>query len=214
MTYKLAVFDLDGTLADTFPWFMRVLNDFAASYRFKPVKPDEVDALRRLDSRGIIRHLGIPGWKLPWIARGMRRRMSRELEGIRLFPGVDLMLETVQARGVRLALVTSNSEENARRILGAANASRFDHLRCGVSIFGKRPQIRKVLRQAGVEPGEALYIGDELRDLEASRAEGLAFAAASWGYNEATILKTARPDHFLESMEEIAGLFSPAGRRP
>ncbi len=162
--------------------------------------------MRRLDSQGIIRHLGIPAWKLPWIARAMRRRMARELDSIRLFPEVDAMLDSLDARGIPLALVTSNSEENARRILGATNASIFSYVRCGVSIFGKRPQIRKVLRQARVSPSDVLYIGDELRDLEASRAEGVAFAAVTWGYNDPAVLKAAGPDHVFESVGQISEL--------
>ena len=46
MRYQLVIFDLDGTLADSFPWFSRILNDVADRYRFKRVAPHEIDALR------------------------------------------------------------------------------------------------------------------------------------------------------------------------
>jgi phosphoglycolate phosphatase len=51
--YRLAIFDLDGTLADSFPWFSRVLNDVADRYRFKRVAPQEIDALRTMDARAV-----------------------------------------------------------------------------------------------------------------------------------------------------------------
>ncbi len=40
--YRLVVFDFDGTLADSFPWFARVINDVADRYRFARIAPDEV----------------------------------------------------------------------------------------------------------------------------------------------------------------------------
>ena len=87
MRYRLVIFDLDGTLADSFPWFSRVLNDVADRYRFKRVAPHEIDALRTMDARALMRHFGIPAWKMPFIANHMRKRKSRELDQTRLFDG-------------------------------------------------------------------------------------------------------------------------------
>ena len=50
-SYKLAIFDFDGTLADTFPWFCSVINDVAVRYRFRQIDPAETDALRGLSAR-------------------------------------------------------------------------------------------------------------------------------------------------------------------
>ena len=57
MAYKLVIFDLDGTLADTFPWFLSVLNGVADRYRFKRIEKHEVERLRGYSARQIIRHL-------------------------------------------------------------------------------------------------------------------------------------------------------------
>lgn len=97
MKYKLAIFDFDGTLADSSPWFLSVLNDVAGKYRFKQITQDEVEMLRTFDSRKIIKHLKVPLWKMPLIAREMRARMSCDIDRIALFPGVSLMLEELTA---------------------------------------------------------------------------------------------------------------------
>ena len=76
MAYKLVIFDFDGTLADTFPWFTAVLNDVAARYRFRRVEAHEVDGLRGYSARQLLDHLGIKPWKLPFIARHMRREAT------------------------------------------------------------------------------------------------------------------------------------------
>ena len=63
--YQLAIFDFDGTLADSFPWFIGVLNGVADRYGFNRVRPDDVEQLRGYDARQIMRHLRVPSWKLP-----------------------------------------------------------------------------------------------------------------------------------------------------
>src|SRR3954451_14893141 len=92
MTYKLVLFDFDGTLADTFPWFSRVLNGVADRFGFKRIEDGEGETLRCLSAQEIIAHLGVPGWKLPLIARHMRRLAAEHRDEIRLFAGVDCML--------------------------------------------------------------------------------------------------------------------------
>ena len=104
---------------------------------------------------------------------------------IALFPGVEAMLRELRDGGVRLALVTSDSEANARRQLGQANAALFSDFACGASLFGKAAKFRRVLKRARVDPGAAIAIGDEVRDIEAARAAGIACAAVTWGYRGA-----------------------------
>ncbi|GMA78592.1 hypothetical protein GCM10025880_50090 [Methylorubrum aminovorans] len=115
--YRLVAFDFDGTLADTFPWFCTNLNDVAARYRFRRVEAGETERLRGLGARAILKDLGIPVWKVPLIARHMRALATREAGQVRLFPGVPEMLAELDAAGIALAVVSSNSEANVRRAL-------------------------------------------------------------------------------------------------
>jgi phosphoglycolate phosphatase len=205
MRYRLVIFDLDGTLADSFPWFSRVLNEVADRYRFKRVEPHEIDALRTMDARALMRHFGIPAWKMPFIANHMRKRKSRELDQTRLFEGVDRMLQDLSDAGITLALVSSNSEANCRAILGAENARLIRYYECGASLFGKSAFFRRVLRKSGMPAREAICIGDEIRDLDAARKEGIDFGAVTWGYTAAESLTAREPTVVFRAVDEIAG---------
>ena len=87
MRYDLAIFDSDGTLVDSFPWFARVLNDVADRFGFRRTDAAEREALRACGSREILHRLGVPAWKLPMIAAHMRALKATLDPDGRMAPG-------------------------------------------------------------------------------------------------------------------------------
>ncbi len=209
MPYSLVIFDLDGTLADSFPWFRRHVNGVADRFGFRGVEDDDVASLRHASSREILTRLEVPPWKLPVIARHVRRLKAKQIADIPLFDGADAMLRALASAGRRLALVSSDSEANARALLGEA-AGLFSHYDCGASLFGKAAKFRRVVRRTGVAPSETIAIGDEIRDIEAARAAGIACGAVHWGFAAPNALQALAPDLMFERMEDIARALGPA----
>lgn len=191
---RLVIFDFDGTLSDSGGWFLSIVDHLSDRYGFRRVQPDEVETLRKMTSRDVISHLRIPRWKLPFISRYVRKLFGRNADKVHLFPGVTEMLAAIDAMGIPLALVTSNSEANARAVLGPENAARFSWWACGASLFGKAPKFRKVLRQSGVPAGAIISLGDETRDIDAAREVGIRAAAVLWGYAEPEAFAHLSPD--------------------
>jgi phosphoglycolate phosphatase len=212
--YRLAIFDFDGTLADSLHWFAGILNEVAARYGFRTLDAAEMEALRGQDNRAIVRALGVPAWKVPLIASHMRRLVARDAGQIRLFPGVGDLFAGLVAGGVRVAVVTSNAEENVRRILGPANAGLVDHFGCGASLFGKARKIRSVLKASGLDAADAIAIGDEVRDIEAASAAGVASGVVTWGYARPDLLRSRGPTLVFDSVGEIAERLAPGGATP
>ena len=203
MRYDLIIFDFDGTLADSFPWFGRRLNDLAEHFGFPRISDADAARLRTLPPRQVLRELGIPLWRLPAIARYTQQLMARERNQVPLFPGVPKLLSSLSESGVQLAIVSSNNQLNIASILGDSCAGLIDHFRCGTSIFGKRAKLRQVLRTAGIPPQRALCMGDEIRDLEAARAAKIAFGAVGWGMVPLATLQTYDPDFAFASLDQI-----------
>src|SRR5437879_4326198 len=153
MRYALVIFDLDGTLADSFPWFLSVLNTVAREFSFRQVAECDIEPLRHGSVHDILRKLDVPLWKVPRIARRMRAMKRVDMARIPLFPGVDTMLRGLTDTGVTLALVSSDNEANVRDMLGEANTTLISHFACGAALFGKAAKFKRVMKLAGVAPG-------------------------------------------------------------
>jgi phosphoglycolate phosphatase len=209
MPYALVILDLDGTLADSFPWFLSVLNTVAREFKFREVAESDIEPLRHGGVDDILRKLEVPLWKVPRIAHRMRAMKRADMARIPLFPGVDTMLRVLSDAGVTLALVSSDNEANVRDMLGDANTALISHFACGASLFGKAAKFKRVMKLAGVAPGATIAIGDEIRDIEAARAAGIACGAVTWGYAAPEALRARKPDVVFEKIEEIAAMFAP-----
>ena len=203
MPYRLALFDFDGTLADSRDWFLGVFDQVADRFGYRRLAPGDRERLRGLDARAILRDLEIPLWKLPLIERHMRGLVTRDIHKIGVFSGVPAMLSDLAASGIRIAIVTSNTEANVRRVLGPAAGS-IARFNCGAGLFGKAAKLRAVLRAMRTDPRDAVVIGDEARDIEAARSVGAASAAVAWGYADPTFLRSLSPTLFFERIEDIA----------
>lgn len=203
--FKLIIFDFDGTLADTFPSFVRVFDRAADRYGFKRLDRERQGDLRGLDARQIMAHHDIPLWKVPAIARFMRLSMGDDIANIKLFAGIGQALRDLHAQGVVLTVVTSNSPGNVRAVLGPELLALFTHVECGASLFGKAAKVRKVLAATGVARQHAMLIGDEIRDAKAAADAGVEFGAVAWGFNHVDALIARHPRHVFRQVAELAG---------
>ncbi|WP_407362530.1 HAD hydrolase-like protein [Pseudomonas luteola] len=202
MRYQLVIFDFDGTLADSFPFFLESLDTLAQAHRFNRYDPADFDRIRSYDTRQLLRYFGIPLWKIPHVARHFQRLLAHGGHTIHPFEGVPAMLETLHQAGIQLALVTSNSLENVECILGPS-ARYLDRVECNAPLLGKSSRLKQVVARCNVSPDATICIGDELRDIQAARKAGIACGAVSWGYASPEALRRAGPDYLFERLDAI-----------
>jgi phosphoglycolate phosphatase len=200
--YRLAIFDFDGTLADSLPWFRTSFHDVIARFDLTPATAEELEQMRGLSAREIMARLNVSMWQLPAIVSDMRKRKLAAASETSLFAGIPAMLSDLQRQGIKTAIVSSDSEASVRQVLGptTAQVTRFD---CGAAVFGKHRKFRRVARKLGAKPSETICIGDEIRDIEAAKAASMDSGAVAWGYALPAALQAAGPTHLFNSVEEL-----------
>ncbi|HVL76167.1 MAG TPA: HAD hydrolase-like protein, partial [Noviherbaspirillum sp.] len=144
MRYRLAVFDFDGTLADSFAFFLDTLDTLADEHGFRKLDRSQLDILRTLDARAVLKHVGLPLWKAPRVGAHYKRLMAAQAHRIPLFDGTDGMLRQLAAQGAALAILSSNSEENVRTVLGPELGGLFALAEQRAAAFVMREQAAKL----------------------------------------------------------------------
>lgn len=206
MTIKLAIFDFDGTLADSYAVFADSVNVLAGRHGFRQVQWDEQHKLRGMSASELLRELRLPPWKVPAVMADFRNILQRHIHDIHPFPGVVDALHALLDKHMPLALATSNTLQNVTTVLGDTLISRFAMVECGTSLFGKSHRLRRILKHTRVANTEAIYVGDEIRDAEAANDAGMMFGAVAWGYTTMEALLRTRPGRLFRMPADMLEL--------
>lgn len=110
-----------------------------------------------------------------------------------LFPGIPDLLHGLHEMGVTLAVASSNGAAQIARTLGPVLSGLLAHVAADAPLSGKPARFRRILHASAIPAARAIAIGDELRDIEAARATGIAAAAVAWGYARPALLAAAQP---------------------
>lgn len=202
---KTIIFDFDGTIADSFDTVFAISNRLADEFGYPPTPLEDVNALKNLSSREILKQSKIPLFKLPFLLRRLRVEFNQEIAGLQPIPGIPEALLELKRQGHHLGIVTSNSRQNVIAFLEAQGMrDLFDFIDSGLTLFGKGRIIQKILRQKQIDPATVVYVGDETRDVEAARKIGIKVIAVCWGFNSCEILAAQKPDFVVLSPMELA----------
>jgi HAD superfamily hydrolase (TIGR01549 family) len=200
---KVIIFDFDGTLADTIDILLSITNRLSAEFGFKSATKEELAQLSNLNSWQILQYSGISIFKFPLLIRRLKAELHSEVPQIQLFPGIKEVLVELKKRGFQLGIITSNSREN---VLGALEKNglqdTFTFIYSG-STFGKHKVINKWLRIENINTEKVVYVGDEIRDIDAAKKTGIKVIAVGWGFNSPQALAAQNPNFLIERPQEL-----------
>ncbi len=207
MVIKYAIFDFDGTLADTFGLFIEILNKLAPIYRYNSVEVDEIEKLKFLSFSDVLSYLSLRQYKVPFLLRSFRKEMNKKIEHVKLFEGVVKMLNVLEKEDIQIIILSSNSEENIKTVMQDHGIDFIAHYECGISMLGKKSKLLKIKKMMQAKDSfkdeKFLYIGDEIRDIEASKSAEMSCVAVAWGYNSKESLLEHSPTKLCETMNML-----------
>jgi len=205
---KVLLFDFDGTIADSFDNFLEIVETLSDKYNFPKIPLAEIEKSRSLDARTLVKRLKIPLYKIPFLAHDMKKMQKEKIAQLHPFRGLPEVLTSLKNKGYTLGIITSNAKENVKLFLKNNNIEVFDYINGDAGMFGKDKLISNFLKQNGISKSDALYIGDEIRDIHASQKAGVKIVAVTWGFNSKAGLSKASPDFLIDKPEELLELLS------
>lgn len=214
---EAVLFDLDGTLVDTAPDFIGVLNRQLQAHGRATLPPEKIRASVSQGAKAVV-------------ALGFADRVDSEspaFEALRqeflqsylkhiadesgLFPGMDALLTSLESRGTPWGIVTNKHSMFTTPLLKALHLD----FRCKVAICPdmvnhSKPHPEPMLKAASIlraNPEACVYVGDHRRDIEAGRNAGMSTVAVSYGYVlDGESAADWQADYLVDSVAELAQL--------
>ena len=183
------LFDLDGTLVDTAPDMVAVLQDMQRDCGLEPV-PYELGRANVSNGAIGLLSVGFPDAHAkadsPLHREYLERYEQRVCVDSVVFPGLEELLVALESQHVLWGIVTNKPERLTMPLLRELDLdSRSACTVSGDSLPERKPHPAPMLfacELAGLTPGHTIYVGDAARDIEAGRAAGMATIAAAYGY--------------------------------
>ncbi|MDO4449592.1 MAG: HAD-IA family hydrolase [Moraxella sp.] len=192
---KAVLFDLDGTLIDTAPDFIRIIRVMCAKHNHPCPTDTAIREQVSAGARAMVRLMF--GDVLADVADTDEQLLAYRQEFLdlyeqdicvdsRLFDGLDNLLKNLENQGIAWGIVTNKPRYLAENLLDKLDlAKRCAVLVCPDDVKNTKPDPEPMFlacNQLDIDPKRAIYIGDHVRDIEAGRSAGMTTAVAGFGY--------------------------------
>ena len=186
----LILFDFDGTLADTAPDLAAAANQQRTRRGLEPLPYETLRPVASQGARGLLRvALGLkPGDDDDELTRlqFLEDYAASSTVHSKLFPGIEALLADIRQRGLSWGIVTNKVTYLTLPIVEHLNLTRDSAvLVCGDTTAHAKPHplpLQHAAREAGFATDRCVYVGDDLRDIQAAHAAGMPAVAAAYGY--------------------------------
>lgn len=212
------IFDFDGTIADTLGAIVRITNRIAPEYGYSPTTPEKLRYYQSLTTKEMLRQSELPLFRLPFLLRRVRKEMAAEIESVPIASDLVPTLKDLLAHNHRLMIMSSNSRCNIDKFLRAHGIEDvFESVQGGVGLLSKARVLRRIVQKGGIDFSQVIYVGDETRDIDASKQIGILVAAVTWGFSSRDALASQDPAFLIDRPCQLLGaaqtLVNPSWRK-
>lgn len=215
MVIKALIFDIDGTLVDSFEVYHRVFNQGITGFHEGEVSRDE---LRELLAKGLVlREIlqKVFSSSIDDATYGacrekiLRLYKEAELEGVKSFPGTEELFRYLSGTGIKIGIATgrtSSVEDEWVRFTRLGLHPYIDTIVTSKEVRHRKPSpdvIIECARKLGVPSKECIVVGDTESDIIAARRAGAIAVAVTTGHEDEEALHKALPDIVLQSINDL-----------
>ncbi len=200
---RAVIFDFDGTIVDTFDAVVQIFNEVAPGFNLPLITDSERKGVRNLSARELVRKYQITPWKLFRLVSTIRSKLKSNIQDIPIVKEMDTVLGDLGKQGVKVGVVTTNSTENVQLFLKKWRIA-VDFIHSEHNLFGKAKVLTHVIKERQLSQSSVVYVGDEVRDIEAAKKANISAIAVTWGFNSEKRLRQAEPDYVVSEASQIS----------
>jgi len=202
---KALIFDFDGTIADSMALASEIANDILPKFgRSEGLTQDDIQKLRTMNIPQALSYLKIPAYRLPKLAIVAKQELAHRIEDLKPVDGMVEALKQLGEAGVEMGIVTSNSRKNVMTFLRKNDLKHhFSFVEAGAPLLGKSRNIKRTMKKQRISPSDCMYVGDEIRDIEASNAINIDCISVTWGVNARSVLEKLNPKAIIDKPSQL-----------
>jgi phosphoglycolate phosphatase len=200
------IFDFDGTLANTFPFFVKVLKQIKDEFGYQDAEIRSTKYYRQHELKELYKKYGVRRWQIPKFVDRVHEEFKKNIDDIDLFPGISDILQQLNQQDIRCGVLSSSPQEVIIQVLYPEHEKLIDFIYSGAAIFGKHRKLNKMIKTEKLEKNKCLYFGDQVRDIEACQKIGLQVCAVTWGFQTKELLESRNPDYIISDPRQILEL--------
>lgn len=203
---RTVIFDFDGTIADTIPSYpemLQILSKLTKELGVREITKADIIRFREQSIHTILQELHIPLFKVPFLVTRVKTALQKNLNASTPIPHMKKTLLNIKKAGYAMSIVTSSNKTDVENFLKRNRLEIFDVLYTGITLFGKDRLINSLMQKYQLKPKEVVYIGDEIRDIEAAKKAHIKVIAVSWGFNAKKGLQKNNPDFLIDKPQEL-----------
>jgi pyrophosphatase PpaX len=210
--FRFAIFDMDGTLIDTFTLILASFGYAIAGCLSRQLNAPDIPSLSGRTLKDALAK-SVPSDKIQLASDRYHEYFAQHFaRRTRTYPGVRRLLISLRQAGVMLGVFTGASRKSTQTALQLSGLDLFFHsivTADDVSRSKPDPQgLRKVMDQLRATVDQTIYVGDDPDDIVVSRRAGVNGAAALWGSRKREQLEALNPDFLFNDPSEIEVLFA------
>ena len=215
---KAVLFDLDGTLLNSFSAVLNTMKEAFSRNGFVPPDGFNYASIWGKRESEVLLDIGVPGETIPQILQDWTLLEEEHGHKISCFPGVPELLVFLKSKGCKVGIVTGRSLAKTRAVPAAQALSEQLDVYITPDDTGKgKPDPEPVvyaLNKLGISPDQAVFIGDSVVDITAASLAGVESVLVTWGGARDTAGFGYQPDHIVNSVEELKKLLTGPTETP
>ena len=203
MKEKYIIFDFDGTLANSLDINVEVAKQILNSPTINSLSSSDIESLKTLTIKELTKKLNIPLYKIPYLINKIRKETTTKSHLLRPFEDIKPLIHELIARKYILGILSSNSKKNIELFLQNNHLNRFSFISAGANLLSKEKKMSRLKQKYALNRENSLYIGDEIKDIQAANNTDIPIIAVTWGYNSKKSLQKYKPTYIVDTVKEL-----------